>query len=93
MEFRMDEPRKVTIELPAELDRRIDTLAGELRQPKSEVVEQALRNYLELQAWQVAAIKEGIAAADRGELVDQEEVMAWLDSWGTKREQPPPKPK
>ena len=52
-----------------------------------------LRNYLELQAWQVAAIKEGIAAADRGEVVDHAEVKAWLESWGTERELPPPRAK
>lgn len=87
----MDEPLKVTVELPAELDRQVDSLAGEQHRPKSAVVEEALRNYLELQAWQATAIKEGIAAADRGELVDHAEVKAWLESWGTEQELPPPR--
>lgn len=87
----MDEPRKVTVELPAELDRQVDTLAGEQHRPKSVVVEEALRNYLELQAWQVAAIKEGIADVERGNVVDHAAVKAWLESWGTEQELPLPR--
>lgn len=81
----MDEPRKVTLELPAELDRQVDTLAGEQHRPKSALVEEALRNYLELQAWQISAIKEGIADIERGDVVDHAEVKAWIAGLRRKR--------
>ena|SRR5438477_10214474 len=42
--------------------------------------------------WQLAAIREGIAYAARedAEWVSHEELAAWLASWGTDDELPPP---
>lgn len=62
------------------LTRRIGALAETLDRPKSWVVEQAIEGYLDTQSWQIRAIKEGIAAADRGELVSDDEVRAWIRS-------------
>jgi predicted transcriptional regulator len=45
------------------------------------VIEKALEDYLAVQAWQIAEIKEGIAEADAGRLVPHEKVAAWVDSW------------
>jgi len=39
------------------------------------------------------AVQEGIDSADAGDLVDDEEVWAWVDSWGTENELPMPQPK
>lgn len=39
-----------------------------------------------------AALREGEADADAGRVVSHERVMAWLKSWGTPDELPPPKP-
>ncbi|WP_413208422.1 hypothetical protein [Rhodospirillum sp. A1_3_36] len=36
------------------------------------------------------AILEGIAAADAGLLIPHEDMKAWLESWGTDHELPPP---
>jgi predicted transcriptional regulator len=38
-----------------------------------------------VQEWQIAAIKEGIAAADRGDLVPHEDIRAWAATLGSKR--------
>lgn len=38
----------------------------------------------------VAAVEEGIAAADAGRTVPYEAVRRWLLSWGTENELPPP---
>jgi len=38
-----------------------------------------------------AAVREGIADADAGRLISGEAVLAWLRSWGTENELPPPK--
>jgi predicted transcriptional regulator len=42
--------------------------------------------------WQLAAIREGLeyAARDDAEWVSHEDVMAWLHSWGSDDELPPP---
>jgi hypothetical protein len=37
-------------------------------------------------------VKEGIASADRGEFVPQDEMEEWLASWGTDHELPPDEP-
>ena len=47
----------------------------------------------ELEEWQIAAIKKGIAAADRGDLVPHEDVKAWAASLGSSRELPRPRVK
>lgn len=42
------------------------------------------------------ALQETLAAMEsvaRGEVVDADEVHAWLRSWGTSNELPPPKPR
>lgn len=36
------------------------------------------------------AISEGLADADAGRLVPNEEVKAWVESWGSDNELPPP---
>jgi predicted transcriptional regulator len=38
----------------------------------------------------VAAVQEGIEAADAGRIVPYEAVRRWLLSWGTEAELPPP---
>jgi predicted transcriptional regulator len=43
-----------------------------------------------IEEWQIAAIEEGIAAAERGELIPHEEVQAWVESWGSEHELPCP---
>ncbi|AEG00367.1 CopG domain protein DNA-binding domain protein [Methylomonas methanica MC09] len=43
------------------------------------LVNQALREYLKTHAWQVEKITQGIAAADRGELVDHDDVMREME--------------
>ena len=38
----------------------------------------------------LAAVDEGIADADAGRVIPYEKVRAWLESWGTDNELPPP---
>lgn len=76
--------------LRPELDARLDALAIALARPKAWVIEQAIEDYLALQAGQLAAIDAGIRAADAGEMVDHAAVEAWVASWGGDRELPRP---
>ncbi|MBP2292517.1 CopG family transcriptional regulator [Azospirillum rugosum] len=39
------------------------------------------------------AVQEALESAKAGLLVDDEEVWAWVDSWGTEHELPMPEPK
>lgn len=46
--------------------------------------------YVNSQEWQLAAIREGVAAADRGDLITHEAITDWVDSWDSHEERPPP---
>jgi len=58
--------------------------------PKSWVIEQAVRDFVALQQWQMAAIDQGIRAADAGLVVSHDDVAAWVRSWGRPNERPMP---
>jgi predicted transcriptional regulator len=83
----------LSIRIEPELNEQVTAIARVLDRPKSWIIEQALRDYVEIQQWQLAAIDEGIAAADAGKLVDHEDVVAWVRSWGQPDELPQPKSK
>ena len=69
----MDRPSSVSIDVDIALDEEVGAIAAELDRPKSWVVEQALRDFVALQRWQLAAIDEGIRQADAGQLIPHED--------------------
>lgn len=79
-----------TIQLRPELDAQVTALATALDRPKAWVVEQAIAEFLTLQYWHLEAIDAGIAAADAGRVVPHDQVVAWLQSWGSPDERPMP---
>jgi predicted transcriptional regulator len=81
----------VSVRLQPELNDRIEAIATVLERPKSWVIEQAVKDFVAVQEWQIAAIDEGIKAADEGLVVAHEEVVAWVRSWGQSDELPMPK--
>jgi len=80
----------VSVRLQPEINEELARVATTMDRPKSWVIERAVKDYLELQAWQLAAIDAGIADADAGNLVPHEDVVAWVKSWGTDDELPMP---
>jgi predicted transcriptional regulator len=64
-----------TVRAESDLVHQLDHLADSLDRSRNYLVNQALKEYLEQHAWQIEKITQGIAAADRGELVDHDEVM------------------
>ena len=65
-----------TVRIDVEKQKPIDALANEINLSIDWLVNQAIEQFLEEQAWQIAEIKKGIEAADRGELIPHDEVMA-----------------
>lgn len=74
--------RVTSIRIEDELSSQLDMLATALDRPKAWVIEQALRRYVEEQAWQVQAIKEALDDYRSGnaELAPHEEVMGRLEA-------------
>jgi predicted transcriptional regulator len=86
----MSKTLPVSIRLPAELHRQLTQKAQALDRPKSWVVEQAIKDFVAVQAWHLAAIDEGVRAADAGRVVPHDDVAAWVRSWGKPDELPMP---
>lgn len=54
----------------------IDALAEAMDRSRNYIVNQAIEQYLEANAWQIERIKEGIAAAREGRVEPADEVFA-----------------
>ena len=82
----------VTVRLERRLKRRLDALARAAKRSKSFLAAEAIGAYVDSQEWQLAAIQDGVAAADRGDLITHEAITNWVDSWDSDEERPPPEP-
>lgn len=69
----------ITFRLAPDKRKTLDILAEQVQQPRSALLQEAVENYLELQAWQLAHIEEGLRQAQAGEFVPDEEVEAFFE--------------
>ena len=87
-----DQPA-ATVTVRPDLLAELDRLADATGRSRSELAEQALADYLDVQRWQIEGIEQAIRDADAGEPgVDHAEVVAWVRSWDTENELAPPIP-
>jgi len=89
----MTDSTTLTVRLNPRVKKRLEAVAASVRRSKSFLAAEAIEEFLAVQEWQIAAIKEGIAAADRGGLIPHEEARAWAASFGAKRKLPRPRTK
>jgi len=68
-----------TVRTEPDIVHQLDSMAESLDRSRNYLVNQAIKEYLEAHAWQIEKITQGIAAADRGELVDHNQVMQEMD--------------
>ncbi len=87
----MADSTTLTVRLDARLKKKLDKLAGSTKRSKSFLAAEAIANYVELNEWQIKAIKAGIKDADEGRMVEHDQVEAWVESWGSKKERTRPK--
>ena len=84
----------VTAQVSPGVKDKLAALAASTQRTEAEVATAAITAYVEANAWHIDEIKRSIAEVARGvPTVPHEDVVAWLDSWGTERELPPPKPR
>ena len=69
----------VSVRVPADLMEGLDKVAAILERPRSWVILRAIRQYLADEGQELLDVQEGIEEADRGEVIDFDEVMAELD--------------
>jgi len=66
----------VTLRLDPETRKRLDKLAKATERSRAALAADAVRQYLDLNEWQIAAIQAGVAEANRGRLIDHAELKA-----------------
>jgi len=58
----------ISVRLPKELAEKLTSLAQSTKRTKSICAVEAIKNYLRQEAWQIAAIEEGLRSADAGRM-------------------------
>jgi predicted transcriptional regulator len=88
----MSEEATITLQLKKETKAKLEALARSTQRDEGVLVAEAIDAYVELDAWQVEEIRKAVEKADAGgPFCAHEDVMAWLESWGTDNELDPPK--
>jgi len=83
-----------SVRMPDDLLERLDATAERLRRSKGWIIKDAVREYLEREDQRARRLEEtqqALAEMEAGELIDGEEVLTWLDGWGTGSEREPPR--
>ncbi len=81
----MKAPKTVTFRMDSEKVERLDAYAAQDERDRSYLVNEAISRYLEARDFQVARINQGIRQADRGQLLEHEDVMARLRKRGSRK--------
>jgi len=71
----------ITFSLDIEKRKAIDEIALLLERDRSDILNDAIDAYLQVQQWQLEHIKEGLRQADAGEFASDEEVAAAFARW------------
>ena len=72
----------MTIRLETELKNRLDQLAEATHRSKSFLAAEAIRDFIELNEWQIQEIKDAIKEADNGDFANDSTVNKTLSKWG-----------
>jgi len=70
----------ITVRTAPEIAEKIAVLAQAMDRSRNWVIEEALRQYIETQAWQIEGIQEAQASMARGEGIPFDEVMDEMDA-------------
>lgn len=81
----MPESSVLTLRLDPQLRKKLDRLSSAMNRSRSFVAAEAIREYVELNDWQIAEIKKGLAEADRGEFASEAEVEKTIRKWTGRR--------
>lgn len=82
-----------TVRLQSEVETGLEGLSDKLQRSKNWLINQAIREFVEREAldqsrWQETLV--AMASVAQGKVVPGPAVHAWLDSWGSDDELPPP---
>ena len=72
----------VTATLDNDSMERLSKMAEATQRSLAWLVAEAVRNYLREEEWQIAAIEDGVRAADNGQFASPDEVKEAFARWG-----------
>ncbi len=78
----MSQSTTMTIRLDPELKTRLDKLAAVTHRSKSFLASEAVREFIEINEWQIREIKAALKEADDGDFATPEEEAAVFSKWG-----------
>jgi RHH-type rel operon transcriptional repressor/antitoxin RelB len=83
----------LSVRVPSEARDQLEELAHATGRTKSFLAAEAIEYYLSAQTWQVKEIEKSVRKANskKAKFIDHQKVANWLNSWGNKEEQEPPK--
>ena len=71
----------MTIRLEPELKERLDQLAKATQRSKSYLAAEALRDFIELNEWQIQEINDAIKEADNGDFASKKALSKTMRQW------------
>ncbi len=83
-----------SIRFSDDVEKPLESLSKQLDRSKNYIINQAVKEYLARRSldnsrWQDTL--EALNSLKAGKVIEENEVNAWLNSWGTKTRPPPPK--
>jgi len=78
----MSQSTTMTIRLEPELKSRLDELSRATHRSKSYLAAEAVREFIEINEWQIEELKEAIKEADTEDFSSNQEVLAVFRKWG-----------
>jgi RHH-type transcriptional regulator, rel operon repressor / antitoxin RelB len=83
----------MTVRLAPAINKKLDELARNTNRSKAYLAGEAIKSYVEHNAWQVARIKKALEEVRSGASgIPHAEIVNWMNSWRTDHELPPPEP-
>ena len=73
----------LTLRVPVEVKEQLDRLADVTHRSKSWLAGEAIRQYLDLEAWQIGEISQALSEADMGDFATDAEVAAVKAKYAT----------
>jgi len=80
-----------TVRVDSVVKKQLEKLAKNTGRSRSFLAAEAITEYVSVNAWQVAGIRNAIASLDQGKGIPHHQVKEWVSSWGSDSERPAPK--
>jgi len=86
------ETRVLTAHVPRELADKVDEYAARMERSRGWIVKEALADWVDWEERKHRMTLEALADVDAGQVVEDEDVRAWIESLDTDHPLPPPTP-